>query len=1076
MKISHFCIDRPVFASVLSIVITLAGGVALYNLPIAQYPEIAPVEISVTATYPGASAEVAAQNVASPIEQQVNGADKLMYMSSASSSTGVMTLSVYFDIDANPSLAQVEVQNRVNLALPLLPASVQAQGVAVKKQSAAMMMVVSIYSPDDRYQPVYVSNYASIFILDAIKRIPGAGQATIMGTPDYAMRVWLKPDRMATLGVTARDVQLAVAQQNEQYAVGSIGQSPTDRPVEQSFSITTKSRLTTPEEFDNIIIRAASEGAAIVRLKDVGYTELGQRNYSLRTTRQGKPATVLVVYQQPGANALDVARGVRETLEEMKKTFPPGIEYEITMDTTEFTRASIQSVIYTFFEALALVVAVVFLFLQNLRATLIPIIAVPISVIGAASGMIALGFSLNMLTMFGMILTIGIVVDDAIVVVEAVEHNMSRFGLSARDAAKKSMDEVGGALIAIVLVLCAVFIPVAFIPGVTGQLYKQFAITIAISVAISGVVALTLSPALAALLLKPPAGEKRGFFKWFDDWFARMTEGYIRSVQLVIKRFSVALMLFIGMIALSFILLKQVPGSFLPPEDQGVVLGAVLMPDASGLDRTAAVSRHATDYFMSHPAARSIVVLDGFSLLDGQMKSNAATFFVGLKDFEERYAGDNAETQSVPALMRDAAAKFANIAEGVILPINPPSIPGLGTTGGMELYIQSKGDNDSQQIAQVIEEYLAQARTRPELTNITSTYNAAAQVLRLDVDRAKAETLGIAVEDVYSTMQTMFGSSFVSQFAKFSRLFQVIIQGEPASRLTPKDIDYLYVRSRTGSMVPINAVATTHFDRGPDVVTRFNNFTAVKVTAEAAAGFSSGEAINAMEEIAAQILPSDYGIAWSGQTFEEKKAGGSSMLVLVFGLIMVFLILAGQYEKWSLPLGVLSAVPFALFGALLAIFVRGLSNDVYFQIGLTMLIALAAKNAILIFEYAVSNRAFGQSIYDAAINAARDRLRPIIMTSLAFTLGCVPLAIATGVSANSKISIGTGVVGGMIGATVIAIFFIPMFYWAIEMLLQKMSGKGKTLAEDKPAGTAKMEGGDTEGANPAPALTKGPPE
>ncbi len=657
MKISHFCIDRPVFASVLSIVITLAGGVALYNLPIAQYPQIAPVEISVTATYPGASAEVAAQNVASPIEQHVNGADKLMYMSSASSSTGVMTLSVYFDIDANPSLAQVEVQNRVNLALPLLPASVQAQGVAVKKQSAAMMMVVSIYSPDDRYQPVYVSNYASIFILDAIKRIPGAGQATIMGTPDYAMRVWLKPDRMAALGITARDVQLAVAQQNEQYAVGSIGQSPTDRPVEQSFSITTKSRLTTPDEFDNIIIRAASEGAAIVRLKDVGYTELGQRNYSLRTTRQGKPATVLVVYQQPGANALDVARGVRETLEEMKKSFPPGIEYEITMDTTEFTRASIQSVIYTFFEALALVVVVVFLFLQNLRATLIPILAVPISVIGAASGMIALGFSLNMLTMFGMILTIGIVVDDAIVVVEAVEHNMSRFGLSARDAAKKSMDEVGGALIAIVLVLCAVFIPVAFIPGVTGQLYKQFAITIAISVAISGVVALTLSPALAALLLKPRTGEKRGFFKWFDAWFARMTEGYIRSVQMVIKRFAVALMLFIGMIALSFVLLKQVPGSFLPPEDQGVVLGAVLMPDASGLDRTAAVSRHATDYFMNHPAARSIVVLDGFSLLDGQMKSNAATFFVGLKDFEERYAGDNAETQSAPALMKDAAGE-----------------------------------------------------------------------------------------------------------------------------------------------------------------------------------------------------------------------------------------------------------------------------------------------------------------------------------------------------------------------------------------------------------------------------------
>ena len=1043
MNISHFCIDRPVFASVLSIVITLAGAVALYNLPIAQYPEISPVEISVSATYPGASAEIAAQNVASPIEQQVNGADKLMYMSSSSSSSGDMTLSVYFDIDADPSLAQVEVQNRVSLALPLLPASVQAQGVSVKKQSSSMMMVIAIYSPDERYQPVYVANYASIYILDAIKRIPGAGQATIMGTPDYAIRVWLKPDRMAALGITATDVQLAVSQQNEQYAVGSIGQSPTGRPVEQSFAITAKSRLTTPDEFDNIIIRAAREGAAIVRLKDVGYAELGQKSYSLRTTRQGKPATALVVYQQPGANALEVSKGVRATLEEMKKSFPPGIEYEIAMDTTAFTRASIESVIHTFFEALVLVVSVVFLFLQNLRATLIPIIAVPISVIGAASGMAALGFSLNMLTMFGMILTIGIVVDDAIVVVEAVEHNMTKFGLSAREAAKKAMDEVGGALIAIVLVLCAVFIPVAFIPGITGQLYKQFAITIAISVVLSGVVALTLSPALAALLLKPHHGEKWIFFRWFDAWFARVTEGYARSVQVVIKRFAVALLLFAGMIVLSFVLIKRIPGSFLPPEDQGYLLGVVLMPDAAGLDRTGAVTRHATDYFMNHPATKSIVVMDGYSLLDGQMKSNAATFFVGLKDFEERYAGDNADVQSAPGLLKDAAEKFARVGGGVILPVNPPSIPGLGTTGGMEMYIQSKGDNDSQQIAEVIEKYLAQARTRPELSKITSTYNATAQVLRLDVDRERAETLGVAVEEVYSTMQTMFGSMFVSQFTKFSRLFQVIIQGEPASRLTPKDIDYVYVRSQNGNMVPLNAVATMHFDKGPDVVTRFNNFTAIKLTADVAPGFSTGEAINAMEETAAQILPSDYGIAWSGQTFEEKKAGGSSLIVLVFGLIMVFLILAAQYEKWSLPLGVLSAVPFALFGALLAIFMRGLSNDIYFQIGLTILIALGAKNAILIFEYAVTNRAAGQSVYDAAINAARDRLRPIVMTSLAFTLGCVPLAIAAGVSANSKISIGTGVIGGMLGATVIAIFFIPMFYWAIEIVSEKMRGKDK---------------------------------
>lgn len=1051
MSISHYCIDRPIFASVISIVITLAGAVALFNLPVAQYPDITPVQISVTATYPGASAEVAAQNVAAPIEQQVNGADKLLYMSSTSSSAGLMTLSAFFEIDVDPSLAQVDVQNRVNLALPQLPSSVQAQGVSVQKKSSAFMMVIAVYSPDERYDPGYIANYASIYVLDAIKRIPGAGQASVFGMPDYAMRIWLKPDRMAALGITATDVQQAVANQNEQFAVGSIGQSPTKGAVEQSFAITTEGRLSTPAEFDNIIIRAASGGAAIVRLKDVGHAELGQKDYSLRTTRQGKPATAIAVYQQPGANALDVSKAVRATLEGMKSSFPQGIEYEIIMDTTAFTRASIESVIHTFFEALVLVVMVVFLFLQNLRATLIPVIAVPISIIGTAIGMTALGFSINMLTLFGMVLAIGIVVDDAIVVIEAVEHNMAKYGLSPRDAARKAMDEVGGALIAIVLVLCAVFIPVAFIPGITGQLYKQFAITIAISVVLSGIVALTLSPALAALLLKPGHGEKNRFFKWFDAKFARMTDGYVHGVRFMIKRVSLALMLFAGMLAIAFGLIKHIPGSFLPPEDQGYLLGAVIMPDAAGLDRTSNVSRHATDYFMKSPAAKSIVVIDGFSLLDSQNKSNAAVFFVGLKDFEERYSSDNIRTQNARAVMMDAFKTFSGVREGLILPINPPSIPGLGTTGGMEMYILSKGDANSAQIAEIVQKYLAKAKERPELTKVASTYNAFAQQLRVDVDREKAETLGVPVQDVYTAMQTMFGSLYVSQFAKFSRLFQVIIQGAPAYRLTAKDIDRIYVRSRDGSMVPLSAVATTHFITGPDMVTRFNNFPAVKITAEPAPGFSSGQAIAAMEETSAEVLPIEYGSEWSGQTYEEKKSGGASSIVFVFGLIMVFLILAAQYEKWSLPLGVLTAVPFALFGALLAILLRGLNNDIYFQIGLTMLVALAAKNAILIFEYAVMNREAGQSIYDSAINSARDRLRPIVMTSLAFILGCVPLAISMGVSANSKHSIGTGVIGGMLGATVIAVFFIPMFYWAIETLSEKMGSKRRAAATDSPA-------------------------
>ncbi|HKY02336.1 MAG TPA: efflux RND transporter permease subunit, partial [Burkholderiales bacterium] len=624
MNISHFCIDRPIFASVISILITLAGAVAMYNLPIAQYPEITPIQISVAATYPGASAEVVAQNVAAPIEQQVNGADNLLYMSSTSSSAGLMTLTAFFEIGTDPSLAQVDVQNRVNLALPQLPDAVQRQGVSVQKKSTAFMMIISVHSPGDRYDPTYVANYTSIYILDAIKRIPGAGQAAIFGTPDYAMRVWLKPDRMAALGVTATDVQQAVANQNEQFAVGSIGQSPTGRAVEQSFAVTTRGRLTEPAEFDNIIIRAESGGAAIVRLKDIGHAELGQKDYSIRSKLNGKPATTIAVYQQPGANALEVSKAVRATLTELEKSFPQGIEYKIAMDTTAFTRASIETVIHTFFEALILVVLVVYLFLQSFRATLIPIIAVPISIIGTAMGMAVLGFSINMLTLFGMVLAIGIVVDDAIVVIEAVEHNMIKLGLSPRDAARKAMDEVGGALIAIVLVLCAVFVPVAFIPGITGQLYKQFAITIAISVVLSGIVALTLSPALAALLLKPSHGEKPRFFRWFEAKFTSMTESYTRKTRLLIKRSGLALISFAIMIGASLWMMKHIPGSFLPPEDQGYILGAVIMPDAAGLDRTEQTSRHVTDYFVKDPATEAVAVIDGFSLLDSQNKNNAA--------------------------------------------------------------------------------------------------------------------------------------------------------------------------------------------------------------------------------------------------------------------------------------------------------------------------------------------------------------------------------------------------------------------------------------------------------------------
>ncbi|WP_460043690.1 efflux RND transporter permease subunit [Pseudomonas sp. S2_H01] len=1052
MSISHYCIERPIFASVISIVITLAGSVAMLKMPVAQYPDITPPQITVAATYPGADAQVVANNVAAPIEQQVNGADNMIYMNSSSSATGNMTLNVFFEIGTDPSLAQVDVQNRVNLALPQLPSAVQSQGIQVQKKSSAFMMVLAVYSAGERYDSTYVANYANLYILDAIKRIPGANQASIFGTPDYAMRIWLKPDRMAQLSITAADVQAAVANQNQQFAVGRVGQSPTGAAVEQSFAVTTKGRLTEPVEFENIILRASSDGVALVRLKDVGRAELGQKDYSLRSTYQGKPATLIAVYQQPGANALDVSAAVTQTLANLKTTFPEGIDYKIVMDTTDFTRASISEVIHTFFEALVLVVIVVYLFLQSLRATLIPVIAVPVSIIGTFIGMSALGFSVNMLTLFGMVLAIGIVVDDAIVVIENVERNMHVHQMSPKEAAKRAMDEVAGPVVAIVLVLCAVFIPVAFMGGITGQLYKQFAITIAISVVISGVVALTLSPALAALLLKPQHGKKNAFFRWFERSLERVTQSYSRSVAFMIKRFILALLLFAGMIGLIALMAQRIPSAFLPPEDQGYLLGAVILPDAASLDRTAEVGKVASNFFMKEDAVEGVAIVNGYSLLDGQNKNNSAAFFVGFKDFEGRYkdSGTTAQ-QSASAVIQKATHAFSTVQEGIILPVNPPSIPGLGTTGGMEVWIQSKGDARIDQLADTVAKIMINAKGRQEVGTITSTFNVFSRQLMVEVDREKAESLGVPVEDVYSTMQTMFGSLYVSQFNKFSRLWQVILQAEPVYRLKADDLQQIYVRNRNLEMVPLKALLTTRYVTGPDMLTRFNNFPAVKLTANPAPGFSSGQALKALEDVSAQVMTNDYALALSGEAFEEKKSGGASSQVFIFGLVMVFLILAAQYEKWSLPIGVLLAVPFALFGALLAVLVRGLSNDVYFQIGLTMLVALAAKNAILIFEFAVLNRESGMSAYDAAMVAAKERLRPIVMTSLAFILGCVPLAIAVGASENSRHSIGTGVIGGMLAATVIAIFFIPLFYYLVERMFGKKDVTEETAQPLPPA-------------------------
>ncbi|MFM0237158.1 efflux RND transporter permease subunit [Paraburkholderia phytofirmans] len=1035
MKFAHFFIDRPIFASVLSIILVVAGTVAMFNLPIAQFPDIAPPTITVSATYPGASAEVVAQNVAAPLEQQVNGADNMMYMNSSSSSTGNMTLTAYFNIGTDPSLAQVDVQNRVNLALPTLPDSVTAQGVSVQKRSSAFMMVIAIYSPDNAFDQSYVANYANVYVLDALKRIPGANQASIFGSADYAMRIWIKPDRMAKLAITVADVQQAISNQNQQFSAGRLGQSPTNAPVQQTFPVATKGRMTEPADFDNIILRAGSGDASTIRIKDIGHAELGAKDYSLRGRYNGKTATLIAVYQQPGANALQVAKQVHATLEQLQKAFPPGLKYEVALDTTEFVQESIGEVIHTLRDAVILVILVVFIFLQSFRATLVPLLAVPVSILGAFIGMLVFGFSVNMLTLFGMVLAIGIVVDDAIVVIENVERNMTEFGLPPKEAAKHAMDEVTGPVIAIVLVLLAVFIPVAFLSGITGQLYKQFAVTIAVSVVISGIVALTLSPALAAILLKPGTHKKNRFFLWFNERFDRLTQGYGRVVQLAIRRVALSILLIVAMVAATAGLFKHIPSSFLPTEDQGYLLGAVVLPDAASLDRTGNLSQRAEQWFAKQPAVKSVAAPIGYSLIDSQYKSNAGTLFITLKGFKDR--GENGTAQD---LIRDANKAFSGYTDGVVVPLNPPSIPGLGTTGGFEFWLQSTGDGSYQNLEEKVRAFIAKARQNPALRGVNSTINTNSRQLLVEVDRERAESLGVPIQDIYAALQTMFGSSYVSQFPKSSRLFQVIVQAEPQYRTQPDDIQQLYVRNRSGDMVPIKAVTTVRFVPGADIVTRFNNFPAAKITGDAAPGHSSGESIAAMEQIAHEVLGEGYSYAWSGQAYEEKQAGSTAILVFGFALLMVFLILAAQYEKWSLPIGVLLAVPFAIFGALIGILLRGMEDDVYFQIGLTVLIALAAKNAILIFEFAVEMREKeALSPYDAALKAAKLRLRPIIMTSLAFILGCVPLAIASGASAASRRSLGTGVIFGMLGATVIALFFIPMFFWGLETL----SSRGK---------------------------------
>lgn len=1037
---SEFFIHRPIFTTVISLIIVIAGLVSMTSLPVSQYPTITPVQIQVSTVYPGADAVTVGDSVAAPIEAQINGVENMLYMTSTSSNTGQMTITVYFTLDTDPDIAQVLVQNRVNLALPQLPNSVQQYGISVQKQSSSTLMIIALYNKDGRYSRDYVTTYTNVYVLDAIKRVNGAGQAQIFGVPDQAMRIWMNPDRMASLGITTTDIQQAIANQNALFGAGQIGQQPNAPSTQLTFPVVTQHPFDQPSQYENIILRANQQGSAIVRVGDVARAEVGRKQYIDHNILNGYPTTPIVVFQQPGANGLDVSKAVRKTMEDLKKTMPDGIEYLIALDTTDFVRLSIEEVIKTLIEAIILVVIVVYLFLQNFRATVICTVAIFVALIGTFTGLLAFGFSINLLTLFGIVLAIGMVVDDAIVVVENVERNMSERGLSAKEASIKAMQEVSGPVIAVVLVLSAVFIPAAFLPGTTGQLYKQFAITIVISVMISGFVALTLTPAMCGVMLKHTQPAQRGFFAWFNRSFFKMTKAYGRSLVMIIKRMVVAFVLFAVMIAAIVYLFKSIPTSFVPNEDQGYILAQIIMPDSSSLERTIETSERLDKIFASNPAVVNRTVVNGYSLIDSQYQSNMATFFVTLKDFKERYASmETALKENSRAILKSVYAQSRDIETGLIIPIAPPPIPGIGTSSGFEFWIQDLGSGEPVHLYETTQAFLKEARKRPELANLNTTFRASSLQLSANVNRDMAVLLGVSIEDVYSALQAQLGSMQVSQYEQYSRVWNVILQSDAPYRQQPLDITRLYTRSKNNKMIPLSALVTTSYTIGPSLVPHFNGFPAAQITGIAAAGFSSGDAIHAMEEIAHDVLPQGYKFAWSGMALQEKESGGSSAIAFVFGLLIVFLILAAQYESWSLPISVLTAVPFGVIGALLATMLRGLENDVYFQIGLLVLVGLAAKNAILIIEFAVGLRKQGKSVIDSAIEAGELRLRPILMTSLAFIFGVLPLFIAMGAGANARHSIGTGIIGGMIGASTLALLYVPLFFYIFDRIAEKFS-------------------------------------
>lgn len=1019
---------------VISILIILVGVAALSKLPIEQYPNITPPQIQVTTSYPGASAQILSDSVAAPLENQINGVEDMIYMYSQNAATGNLALSVYFNIGADPDLALNNTQDRVDLALAELPDVVQREGVTVKKQTPTILLLIAVQCPDGRYDDIFVSNYSTINIADQLLRLPGVSNAQIINARNYAMRIWLRSDKMAQLGITTSDVSNAVQEQSKDYPIGLLGNPPMPKPVPLTLPVTALNRLNTPEEFDNIILRAMPDGST-VRIKDVGHTDLGAQDYSVNGEMNGQNASLIAVYQEYGANALTVAAEVKKTMEKLSQRFPAGLTYAIPYDTTTFIKVSIKEVEKTLYEAAFLVALVVFIFLQNLRATIIPVIAMIVSIVGTFAGMHLLGFSLNTLTLFGLVLAIGIVVDDAIVVVENVERNIREHGLGAKEAAFKAMEEVAGPVIAIVCVLCAVFIPVAFLGGIAGGLYKQFAITLSISVVISGFVALTLSPVLAAILLKKPAKQtKAGAL--FNKSLAKCTHGYTKCAGWLIDNWIVGTVVFIGVMGAVLFFFKIVPTSLVPNEDQGYLFTFANLPEGASLSRTEEVSKKVEPLVMKNPAVETFIAMNGFSLLDNLNRTPIGTYFVILKNWDER----KSKTEQADNVLKTLGRELYEIPDAPVVPFNPPAIQGLGTVGGFEFWIVNQGDASEEALAETTKQFIDAAKKRPELSGLTTSIQPNCIQVFADLDRTKARALGVAIGDVYQTLQTFLGSVYVNNFNKYGQVFQVMLQAEPDFRANLEEIGNIYVRSSTNEMVPLKSLVTFNYSKGPNLISRFNAFPAARINGNAAPGYSSGQAIAAMQEVADEVLPLDMTSAWGGQAYQEIATGGTSTSVLAAAFVLVFLILAALYERWSLPVAILLAVPFGTLGALIAVWMRGLENDVYFQIGLVTLIALAAKNAILIVEFAILRRKEGMAVREAALEAARQRFRAILMTSLTFIFGVLPLVISTGAGAASRHSVGTGVMGGMILATIFGVFFVPLFY---KMLDRKKEEKDK---------------------------------